>query len=119
MATTQIACTLNHQESHQMRADDYDVERASQITDLQAFDRAPGKTENDVVDWNGNDDPELPINWPLRKKWINILTVSALTLLTYVESRYAHIHLAMPYAYTYNKTDHLHLPCLRQAYPKS
>ena len=35
-----------------------------------------------IVDWEGDDDPEKPINWPNRTKWRNVFTISALTLLT-------------------------------------
>ena len=37
-----------------------------------------------VVDWDGTDDPDMPLNWTSRKKWTNILFVAALALLTYV-----------------------------------
>ncbi len=48
----------------------------------------PGKEEatpeNDpnMVDWNGPDDPENPMNWPDKDKWLNIITLSILTLVT-------------------------------------
>ena len=35
-----------------------------------------------IVDWDGDDDPEKPLNWPNSTKWRNIFTISALTLLT-------------------------------------
>lgn len=35
-----------------------------------------------VVDWDGPDDPARPINWPRKKKWLNIFSVSFLTFLT-------------------------------------
>jgi multidrug resistance protein len=35
-----------------------------------------------VVDWDGPDDPEKPINWTAFKKWKNIFVISSLTLLT-------------------------------------
>ena len=35
-----------------------------------------------IVDWDGDDDPEKPLNWPSATKWRNIFTISALTLLT-------------------------------------
>lgn len=44
-----------------------------------------GKDPN-VVDWDGDDDPEKALNWPLRKKWTYIILLSTLTLLTYVVS---------------------------------
>lgn len=35
-----------------------------------------------LVDWNGPDDPEKPLNWPKKKKWTNMMLIAALTLLT-------------------------------------
>ena len=35
-----------------------------------------------IVDWDGPDDPENPLNWSAGKKWANIAVLSALTLLT-------------------------------------
>jgi hypothetical protein len=39
---------------------------------------------NDSLDLNVPDDPDMPLNWPKSKRWINIMIVSILTLLTYV-----------------------------------
>lgn len=36
------------------------------------------------IDWDGPDDPEMPLNWPKSKRWINTMAVSTLTLLTFV-----------------------------------
>jgi hypothetical protein len=41
---------------------------------------------NNDLDWDGPDDPDMPLNWPKSKRWINIMIVSILTLLTYVPS---------------------------------
>lgn len=35
-----------------------------------------------VVNWDGPDDPEKPLNWPASKKWINIALISSITFLT-------------------------------------
>ena len=35
-----------------------------------------------IVFWDGPDDPENPMNWPERKKWINIGVLSFLTVIT-------------------------------------
>lgn len=35
-----------------------------------------------LVDWNGPDDPEKPLNWSKKKKWTNMMLIAALTLLT-------------------------------------
>ncbi|KAH7224363.1 major facilitator superfamily domain-containing protein [Fusarium redolens] len=37
---------------------------------------------NNDLDWDGPDDPDMPLNWPKSKRWINIMIVSILTLLT-------------------------------------
>ena len=57
-----------------------DIENAQP---LKVFaNSSEGPVDPDVVDWNGDDDPEKPINWPAKKKWRNIFVISALTLLT-------------------------------------
>lgn len=35
-----------------------------------------------VVFWDGPDDPHNPMNWPEKKKWLNIAVLSILTLVT-------------------------------------
>ncbi len=40
-------------------------------------------SESNIVDWNGDDDPANPMNWPNGKKWRNIAVVGGLALLTY------------------------------------
>jgi hypothetical protein len=39
-----------------------------------------------IIDWDGPDDPEMALNWPVKKKWVTVILLSTLTLLTYVES---------------------------------
>lgn len=45
-----------------------------------------GSSQSDAspIDWDGPDDPEIPLNWPKSKRWINTMAVSTLTLLTFV-----------------------------------
>jgi hypothetical protein len=38
--------------------------------------------DQNVVDWDGPDDPENPLNWSSGKKWANIVTISSITLIT-------------------------------------
>lgn len=42
----------------------------------------PSPEDENIVDWDGPDDPANPMNWTGRKKWANIAILSALTLLT-------------------------------------
>ena len=37
-----------------------------------------------IVDWDGPDDPNNPVNWSSKKKWGNIAIMAAITFLTYV-----------------------------------
>jgi len=46
------------------------------------------KTEVDpnIVDWDGPDDPQNPINWPEKLKWGNVAVIASITFLTYASS---------------------------------
>ena len=35
-----------------------------------------------IVDWDGSDDPENPLNWPFRKKFAAIALISFITMLS-------------------------------------
>lgn len=43
-----------------------------------------------LVDWDSDDDPENPRNWPTRTKWANIVIISILALITYVLNPFIH-----------------------------
>ncbi|RDW67661.1 hypothetical protein BP6252_09057 [Coleophoma cylindrospora] len=38
--------------------------------------------DDNIVDWDGPDDPEKAVNWPAARKWATILMLATLTLLT-------------------------------------
>jgi hypothetical protein len=42
----------------------------------------PEAPDPNIVDWEGDDDPANPQNWPIGKKWRNIAVVGSLALLT-------------------------------------
>jgi hypothetical protein len=51
-----------------------DVEKAESIKDpVQLGQQA---VDPNLVDWDGPDDPERPLNWPKRKKWANVFMIS-------------------------------------------
>ncbi|KAL2859196.1 major facilitator superfamily domain-containing protein [Aspergillus pseudodeflectus] len=52
------------------------------ISTAQPLPSCPTPANADVVDWDDPDHPERPLNWPNLKKWINVLAVSVLTILT-------------------------------------
>lgn len=35
-----------------------------------------------IVDWDGPEDPKNPKNWPESEKWLNVVLISVLTLVT-------------------------------------
>ena len=41
-------------------------------------------SDPNVVNWDGPDDEENPLNWTNRKKWTNVAMLAAITTLTYV-----------------------------------
>lgn len=42
---------------------------------------AEAPLDPNIVDWEGDDDPHNPLNWPRAKKWRNIAVVASLALL--------------------------------------
>ena len=58
-----------------------DPEKAVQEQKQATIERIPTKDVN-LVDWDGPDDPEKPLNWTKKKKWTNMMIIGALTLLT-------------------------------------
>jgi hypothetical protein len=42
----------------------------------------PDIVDKYVVNWDGDQDPDNPLNWTLKKKWKNLTIVSLITLIT-------------------------------------
>lgn len=67
---------------------DHDVEKGGPIdttTSAEGEDAKEGEEaprDPNIVDWEGPDDPQNPMNWTASKKWANIAILSFLTLLT-------------------------------------
>lgn len=34
-----------------------------------------------VIDFNGPDDPELAVNWPASRKWLNVFVLAVMTFI--------------------------------------
>ncbi|OCT50363.1 hypothetical protein CLCR_07587 [Cladophialophora carrionii] len=65
-----------------------DVEKALSIHEGKDVTATVNQAvDPDVVDWDGPDDPENPLNWTSRRKWANIGFLSMITLLTLVAAR--------------------------------
>jgi multidrug resistance protein len=72
--------TSSSESSRSSNSNDRDVEKGESQKATPSTVKEP--VDPNIVDWDGDDDPEKPINWPNKKKWRNIFVVSALTLLT-------------------------------------
>ena len=61
--------------------DGKDLEKGDQVGDDEGATE-PEQTEKDpnLIEWDGPDDPENPMNWPKTKKWIVTLTLGFMTL---------------------------------------
>ena len=71
--------TLDSEKDLEGAADTHrDVEKAGPTEDQSTTQTI----DPNIVDWDGDDDPEKPLNWPNSTKWRNVFTISALTLLT-------------------------------------
>ena len=57
---------------------------SAEATNKNRDGEEPEASESDIVDWDGPDDPENPMNWSDSKKWLNIAVLSGLSLITYV-----------------------------------
>jgi len=63
-----------------------DIERGSAIE--QSLDEPGGPKDPNVVDFEGPDDPDNAMNWSERKKFLNIMVVSLITLLSIVKIQF-------------------------------
>ncbi|KAF7585396.1 hypothetical protein BBP40_011027 [Aspergillus hancockii] len=50
--------------------------------DLQEAPTEKPSEPTTEIDWDGPTDPARPVNWPKKKKWLNMFTISYLTFLT-------------------------------------
>lgn len=73
-----------HEERHENL--DKDVEQGSLPPEKpnQIDEPQPQALDPDLVDWDGPDDPDNPMNWPRGRKLVVTASISAITLLTYV-----------------------------------
>lgn len=58
-----------------------DTERLPEAADTTPNIEA-SREDFEVVDWDGPDDPENPMNWPESRKWVNLALMSVLTIIS-------------------------------------
>ena len=95
-----------------------DVEKALAVHhDEDVVTEVAQPRDPNIVDWDGPDDKENPLNWPAREKWMNVGLLAVITLLTLVARRPEEtpsIHLLRFPLADEGCSDHLALPCLRR-----
>lgn len=77
--------TLTSENSQQLRlSEDENIEATGSSKETAV---KPSKEKNsDIVDWDGPNDPENPMNWVQVRKWTIIALVSAMTFDVFVSS---------------------------------
>lgn len=65
----------------------FGVSRSASVTSEQAQDAKEAdnnaeKSDPNIVFWDGDDDPQNPMNWPGTQRWGAVAVVSAITFLT-------------------------------------
>ena len=76
-----------HPKSHDIpNVSEHDTEKgaspsiANNSLSDQESEGVPTSDDTNIVTWDGDDDPQNPLNWPLRVKWGSILVVSGITV---------------------------------------
>lgn len=76
------------------RHDDTDVENGDQSGDNEKAEQLKRKESNNkdsnLIEWDGPNDPENPMNWPAKKKWIVTIALGLMTFcVTFASSVFA------------------------------
>ncbi|KAJ6007794.1 benomyl/methotrexate resistance protein [Penicillium herquei] len=64
------------------REESLDVERNGNHITAHDEKQEPTEDRSDIVDWDGPDDPENPLNWSVKKKWTSGGLLAAMTFIT-------------------------------------
>ena len=60
-----------------IQSSDFSNEKALPVVD----EKLPAPPNN-IVDWDGPDDPKNPMNWPMSLRWLQVTIVALLTFTT-------------------------------------
>ena len=79
--TTDSLAEHAHREDSAPKEHDLEVGLASS-GNSGTEDSGMKRHETTIVDWDGPEDPQNPINWPASFKWVNIAVISSITFIT-------------------------------------
>jgi hypothetical protein len=94
-----------------------DIEKAFSTHEDKDRVQVVQSVDPDIIDWDGPDDEENPINWSAKRKWTNVFLLAAITFLTYVDENSLRRWELGPNAGCLSA--HLARPCSPQPYHKS
>lgn len=77
----QVSRQTHDEKSTYPPALDKDLEKGDDAGSLFSQDE-PEEQDSNIVDFDGPDDPENPLNWKASKKWGMVALISAITFLT-------------------------------------
>jgi hypothetical protein len=60
------------------------IPNAAEVTERGEVNNKDTDTNASAIGWDGDDDPENPMNWPESKKWGMVVVLSVITFLTSV-----------------------------------
>lgn len=68
--------------SHLEKEIDLEAGHRSEDSKKQEPETTKQELDTNIVDWDGPDDPQKPVNWPEKLKWANVAVIAAITFLT-------------------------------------
>lgn len=74
------------QEVNEINKNDSDIDSEKQTNSISDENSESQKSDPFLVNWNGPDDPDLPLNWSVPKKIFIIFEIMLLTCITYMGS---------------------------------
>jgi hypothetical protein len=70
---------VKESEERHVRASYKDIERAAEVVAAESDLSKNASTDDNMVWWDGEDDPANPLNWRTMKKWNHVGIVSLIT----------------------------------------
>ncbi|CAF9934272.1 hypothetical protein IMSHALPRED_009653 [Imshaugia aleurites] len=70
--------------SHSEKEVDLEAGHRSEDSDNKDPETTRTEVDPNVVDWDGPDDPQNPVNWSEKIKWANVAVIASITFLTQV-----------------------------------
>lgn len=74
---------------------DLEAGHGSEDSDKKQPETTKPEADPNIVDWDGPDDPQNPVNWSEKLKWANVAVIASITFLTQVTLQVSSIEYKM------------------------